>query len=323
MDRTERFYRIEQILRQRRVVPIAPLLAELGISRATFKRDMEYLRDRMHAPIVWDREAGGYRIDGAAAKVGPKFELPGVWFSASEILALLTMEHLLEQLEPGLLSRHVAPLRERLQAMLETGDHSAAEVRRRVRIINLAARKRDLRCFEVLGSALLKRKRILIEHYNRTRDETTGREVSPQRLVYYRENWLLDTWCHKANAIRTFGVEAIRKARILDEPARNVPEKELDAAVKEGYGIFGGKAIGWAKLRFSPLRARWVCTELWHEQQKSRFDADGTYVLEIPFSDDRELVMDIMRYGPDVEVLAPPSLRSKVRKLHLAAAGKY
>ena len=322
MERTERFYRIEQMLRQRRIVPIKDVLNEFSISRATFKRDLEYLRDRHHAPIVWDPEARGYKLD-LKQGVGPKFELPGVWFSASEILALLTMEHLLEQLEPSLLSRHVESLRDRLTSMLESGDHSAQEVRKRVRIISLAARKRDLRCFQTIGSALLKRKRLRIQHHSRERNEATEREVSPQRLVYYRENWLLDAWCHRSDAIRTFGVEAIRKAEIVEQGARNVPDKELDAVLKDGYGIFGGKAKDWAKLKFMPMRARWVSTEQWHERQKSTFNADGSYVLEIPYADDRELAMDIMRYGPDCEVLEPKALRDKVKALHEAAANQY
>ena len=55
MNRTERFYKIDQMLDERRLVPIGVFLEELDVSRATFKRDMEYLRDRLHSPIVWDR----------------------------------------------------------------------------------------------------------------------------------------------------------------------------------------------------------------------------------------------------------------------------
>jgi predicted DNA-binding transcriptional regulator YafY len=322
LERTERFYRIEQMLRQRRVVPIDELLSELSISLATFKRDLQYLRDRHHAPIVWDSEARGYKFD-LKKGVGPKFELPGVWFSASEILALLTMEHLLEKLEPGLLARHIESLRDRLSSMLETGDHSAQEVRKRVRVNSLAARKRDLRCFQTIGSALLNRKRLKIEHFSRQRVATTEREVSPQRLVYYRENWYLDAWCHRSDAIRTFAVETIKKARTLDERARDLPDKDLDAVLKDGYGIFSGKAVAWAKLKFTALRARWVSTEQWHERQKSTFNADGSYTLDIPYADDRELVMDIMRYGPDCQVLEPQALKEKVKALHEAAADQY
>lgn len=59
MNPTERFYRIDQLLHERRVVPIAVFLETLGISRATFRRDMAYLCDRLNAPIIWDRKAGG------------------------------------------------------------------------------------------------------------------------------------------------------------------------------------------------------------------------------------------------------------------------
>ena len=59
MDRLERFYRMQGLLRNRRFVRTQEFLEELGVSRATFKRDLEYLRDRMHAPIVYDRRPRG------------------------------------------------------------------------------------------------------------------------------------------------------------------------------------------------------------------------------------------------------------------------
>ena len=79
MNRIERFYKIDQMLHARGVVSLDTFLTELEVSRATFKRDIEYLRDRLHAPIVWDRSAGGYRLDGGHA-IGPVYELPGLWF---------------------------------------------------------------------------------------------------------------------------------------------------------------------------------------------------------------------------------------------------
>ena len=63
MDRTERFYKIDQLLNDRRSVPMNTLIEELGISRATVKRDIEYMRDRLNAPVVWDRSLRGYCFD--------------------------------------------------------------------------------------------------------------------------------------------------------------------------------------------------------------------------------------------------------------------
>ena len=55
MDRTERFYKIQRLLNQRKSVPRDAFLQELEVSRATFKRDLEYLRDRMQMPITLHR----------------------------------------------------------------------------------------------------------------------------------------------------------------------------------------------------------------------------------------------------------------------------
>src|SRR5688572_26227265 len=108
MDRTERFYKIDRLLTQHACVPASRFLEELEISLATFKRDIEYMRSRFHAPIVWDRERNGYCFT-TPPKNAPRYELPGLWFNASEIHALLAMEKLLEGMDPGLLRGRLDP----------------------------------------------------------------------------------------------------------------------------------------------------------------------------------------------------------------------
>jgi predicted DNA-binding transcriptional regulator YafY len=323
MDRTERFYKIDQLLGEHRVVPFGVFVEKLGVSRATIKRDLEYMRNRLNAPIVWDRERRGYCF--AQAEPGAsQYELPGLWFSATEIHALLTMQHLLAGLDRGgLLAPHVEPLQARLTSLLDSGDGSLAEIRKRIRIIGVASRALGLEHFSVLGSALLRRKRVWMVYYVRARDEVTEREVSPLRLVYYRENWYLDAWCHLRNELRSFAVDAIRRADIVETPAKNVPDKTLDSVLGAGYGIFSGRKVQWAKLRFSPERSRWVKSEKWHPRQRGKMLADGRYVLELPYSDPRELVMDILRYGADAEVLAPAALREQVVSRFRAALTLY
>ena len=321
MDRTERFYKIDQMLLSGRSVAFARLMESLGVSRAQLRRDLQYMRERLNAPIEYDREANGYRYGEPAA--GPRFSLPGLWFSPAETYALLSMQHLLETLQPGLLAPHVKPLLERLRALLDKGDHSSAEVERRIHVLQQAARKAKLEHFEVVASAVLKRKRLSIRHYNRQRDAETERTISPQHLVHYRGNWYVDAWCHKAQGVRSFALDAVRSAVLLEEKAKAVPKAELEEHFQSGYGIFAGKDVLWAKLRFTPGRARWVSSEDWHPKQKARFEADGSYVLEVPYADDRELLMDILKFGADVEVLGPKELRAKVRDALKAAAKLY
>lgn len=322
MNRTERFYKIDQLLHERRVVPLAAFLEALGVSRATFKRDLEYLRDRLHAPIVWDRDAGGYRFE-AGQTAGPVHELPGLWFSAGEAYALLAAHSLLAEIEPGILHSHVMPLQARLKALLESTGHAADEVTRRVRILAMNRRVVAPQCFAEVAKALLDRRRLEIAAYNRARDELNTRVVSPQRLVHYRDNWYLDAFCHWRRALRSFSLDTLRRVRVLPDKARELSDKALDAHYASAYGIFSGKPKARAVLRFSPERARWVAAECWHPAQKSEWLADGGYRLTVPYSDERELLMDILRHGRHVEVEAPRSLRRRVAEEIVALAQAY
>jgi len=312
MERGERFYRIHRLLKAGRCVPLRQFTEDLGVSRATFKRDIEYLRDRYGAPLVWDRERSGYRYD-LTQPGAERFELPGFWLSASEIHALLAMQALLSDLDEGLLADQVKPLMARLEGALENSRLPTAEIRRRIRILHQGARRTEPAGFGVIAQALLARKRIAIKHHNRARNEDTRREISPQRLVHYRDNWYVDAWCHLRNGVRTFSLDAIEHAELVDEKAKEVPEGELDRYLGSSYGIFSGEPKATAVLRFSPMRSRWVSRERWHPQQKGSWDKEARYTLEVPYSDDRELIMDILRHGAEVEVLAPPVLRLRLQ----------
>ncbi len=322
MNKVDRLYRLRQLLSTRRAVPTAELLARLGISRATLGRYVNELGDTLHAPIVHDPEAGGYRLQ--PPQESGQYELPGLWFSADEIHALLTMQHLLAKLDTGgLLGPHIQPLQKRLTNLLGAAHDPAGEVTRRIRIETLGARSFQLHHFQAIGSALLRRLRLAIEYRSRGKDQITQRQVSPQRLMHYRDNWYLDAWCHKENALRRFSVDAILAAEILPEPAQDIAEATLDQALGSGYGVFAGSQVQWAVLRFSPERSRWVAQEKWHPAQEGRPLPDGGYELRLPYSHDPELLMDILRHGHHITVLAPESLRQAVQSEHLRAAKNF
>ena len=312
MSQLDRIARINSLLSARRLVPRKVLLEELEVSPATLKRDIAFLRDAMNTPIVWDRELGGYRLDRSQT-TGTHIEVPNMWFSDKEIHAILTMQHLLANLDPGgLLAPHVEPLRVRLNAMLGAARNPTEEIRRRVQIIGVGVRSMKLAHFENIGSALLRRQRLRIRYFARGRGEESEREISPQRLVHYRENWYLDAWCHLRGALRNFAVDSLREVQILERVAKDVSEKALDTAFGPGYGIFAGDQLQIARLRFTPERARWVSTEHWHPSQVGRFESDGHYLLEVPYADHRELLMDILKHGRHCQVLGPEALRASV-----------
>ncbi len=71
----ERIYKIDRMLRQRYPPGMRQITEKLEVSVATVKRDLAFLRDRLGAPLLFDRQRGCYRYGDEG------FQLPGLWFT--------------------------------------------------------------------------------------------------------------------------------------------------------------------------------------------------------------------------------------------------
>ncbi|WP_374658355.1 helix-turn-helix transcriptional regulator [Inhella sp.] len=323
MDRTERFYRIEMLIRSRTCVRFDTLLEELEVSPATLKRDLAYLRDRLGAPIEWDRYSRGYRFAQEAWRGAPKHELPGLWLNEQELHALLTLHQMLASLgDSELLGRHLAPMFDRIQAMLGLDEKEARELPRRVKLITTSIRRASSSHFETVCSAVLQGRRLQVDYLKRASGRQEARELSPQRLVHYRHAWYLDAWCHRSEGLRRFALDAMQRAELTELQARRLPLRELEAELDRGYGIFAGGREQWAELHFDAEAAAWVAQEEWHPSQQAQREPDGSLRLRLPYVDATELLMDLLRHAGHVRVLAPSSLRTAyAARLQAAVAG--
>lgn len=320
MDKLDRIYQLHNILKNRRT-PISrtDLEGRLDLPKSTTTRLIRYCRDRLHMPIECNKENGGYYYvkDDKAT-----YELPGLWFSPSELSALMVSHHLLAKVQPGVLDTYIAPLQQRIEALLEHKRAGSREVFQRVRILPIANRIPHLENFQKAADALVKRSKLRMVYSGRGKEEVTERWVSPQRLVYYRDNWYLDAWCHLRKQLRTFSLE---RMQILEtgSKAKDIPETQLNAHVTHAYGIFSGPATNKAIIHFSADAARWVADEEWHPEQQSRYLRDGKWELTIPYGNPTELIRDILKFGPEAEVVAPTELREQIKDRLSQALRKY
>ena len=319
MAQFDRVYKYKALFNRKRTVTKQAILDEFEISEATFKRDLDKMRDFYNYDIVYDRFENVYKLQNE----DQAYELPGLVFTQKELLALLTIQNMITELEPGLLGPKLQPLQERMADLLSSEGLDSESLTKRVRAVHAGKRRLELKCFQSLAQATLERKKVHIHHFNRQRNETTERDISPQQLVHYRDNWYVDAWCHLRNKLQSFSVDAITHCDILEEVAKEVSQKDIKVIMQSGYGIFGGEANHWAKLKFNAVRARWVQAEEWHPEQKGTVNNDGTYTLEFPYSDERELLGDILRFGGDVQVLGPKALKASVIKALKDAALHY
>lgn len=321
MDRLDRIYALHGILKARRYpVSRQQLANELDCSESTVYRVRDALISHFGAPVESEEGTGRLYYPRPEAD---DFELPGLWFNASELYALLTAEKLLADVQPGVIAEEIAPLRDRIDRILSHRRLGGGELARRIRILSIADRPVEPGVFRTLAAALVERRRLTLHYRPRSSDRSGERKVSPQRLTRYRDNWYLDAWCHRREDLRSFAVDRIGNPKTLTEAAKDIEESELDRRLATAYGIFSGEATDIAVLRFQPERAEWIADETWHPEQQAGWLEDGRYELHIPYGDPTELILDILRYADDVEVIEPETLRRQIAQKLEKAAMRY
>jgi len=311
MDKFDRIYAVHNKLQASRYPVTRVTLEEtLECSQSTVERIIANMRNYLNAPIEYDQERNGYYYNTQNKE---NYQLPGLWFNADELYALTVMQQLLSQLQTGLLDEQISPLKELIEKLLGDKKTGTEQLNARLKFINQTYRRNNLPAFQKITSAVIQQKQITIDYHARGTDEKTNRTISPQRLIYYRDNWYLDAWCHNKNGLRSFSVDRIKQPIIEKQTAKTIDDKTLDQHYTQGYGIFSGECVDTAIIKFTPERARWVADESWHPQQKGETLNDGSYLLHIPYSNPTELIMDILKYGPDAEVIKPTVLREKMK----------
>jgi len=313
MQHIDKIFKLHNIFRDRRTPITGKAIQEqLECSRATRDRIIRYMREMLDAPIVYDKYRNGFYYDHEHAQ--HPYELPGLWFNAQELQALLACQHLLANVSAGILQDDIAQLQTRLEKLLRLTPGVAKPDVNKIKILNQANRRSNDRIFLNVATALFNGKCLQISYHARSDNQHSRRDISPQTLVRYRDNWYLDAWCHLRQQLRSFAVDRIASVAQLEQNADIIATEQLQQHFAESYGIFSGRAKHWAVLNFSASRAAWVSAENWHPQQQSQWLNDGRYQLSIPFNDHRELLMDILKHGGEVEVVSPAFLVEAVRE---------
>ena len=319
MNRLQRIYALHWLFRSHKL-PISRtyIQQKLECSASTVKRIIAEMRDFLGAPIVYERTAGGYRY----AELSPNFELPGFWFNESELSALLSAIQFLESTQPGLLQQPLQGMLKRLRLLIQDAGLNMDDLTRRILLHPMRSRPVRPEVFEAVATSLMRACKLLIVHQSPQKQAPDQRSVHPFRLLRYRDAWYLISHCDRAGERRTFALDRILKAQPLSETAQPPDNTALDTLLRESFGIFLGSHKHTAVLRFKGLAAQWVANEMWHPEQVGSWQNEG-YELHLPYGDERELVMEILKYGPDIEVVAPQGLFQAVREKILAAAKNY
>ena len=319
MDPQARIVRLHDIL-SGRTTPIrsAALQEALGCSRTTLQRMLTRLRDELHAPVMHVAEQG-YRYDLS----GGAYELPGMWLDADELASLMMVDALLARLESGVLQSQARLLRAQIEVLLgqavvdETVD--ASRLRDRLQIVTPRFLAQRPEIFATVCQATLHGHRLSFSDYARKRGEPPTRQVSPQRLLYFHENWFLQAWCHDVESAHVFALARLHHLKLIAGKVHLAGSSIL--ANGRLAGVTPVRHV--ARLRFTPSGGASVAGEFWHPEQHGQFATDGSYELSVPYTQVQDILGPILKHGAAVIVESPKSLRKAVVKALDRASARY
>ncbi|MDF1763154.1 MAG: WYL domain-containing protein [Oleibacter sp.] len=281
---------------------IMALGAELGLSPNQLQPLLTQLIEQYSAPLKYQAQNRTY----AYASDQP-FELPGLAFTATELRSLVTVLNLIQDLNEGSDQGPLHDLQQQIENIMASKGLSAEHLHRHIRILSSAKQPINNHNYQRISDALFLRKQLDIRYV--ASDQTLSeRRISPQTLVYYREQWYLDAWCHKRQQLRTFMLSRINSAIVTEKDAQEFAAQQLEEHFHNSYGIFSGEQQYIASLTFLPGAAHLVAQQLWHPQAQGQWQGDQ-YQLSLPYNDPRELLRDLLSYAPYVMVNEPPSLK--------------
>lgn len=290
--------------------PNARTLAErFEITAKTAQRNIEFLRDRLGAPLRYIPEFRGYAYKDNA------WELPGLWLHEDELISLVLSYRLAAAVPDSEIKAALKTFLNHIIANHASADFNIDELSNKISVKNIAYARTNETIFHRLLEGLLKSRPVRIEYYSPHNDQSTTRDILPLHLLNYMGTWHIIAHCHVKKELRDFVLSRIKSVAASSEPVTaRIPAARVKDYIRQTFGILRGEKTQDVRLRFSEDIAPWIAEQNWHPEQKAATGKDGRLTLTIPVADFREIKREILRYGSQVEVVAPVTLRNEVKK---------
>ncbi len=304
----ERFLWFDQRVRAKKFPNATKLAEQFEISVKTAQRDIEFMRDRLSCPLVYDQGGKGYYYEDAT------FFLPFFSISSEELSALLITRNVLQGIRAPSLGDEMSLLTGKITAILKRHLVDEEIINDAVSIQQVAYVPPPEGVFKVVLEACLRRKRLAFSYCSPASGQDTVRTVDPYHLFNYMGTWHLVGYCHLRKGLRDFNLARITDIVVLPETFTLRDNFSFQRYFNSAFGLYKGKDRSEVTLRFTPEKAKWVQDQVWHRDQKKTVLKDGSLELTFPVADFSEITMEVLKHGSGVQVIRPESLRSRIRQ---------
>lgn len=282
------------------------LARHFEISSKTAQRTIDFMRDRLCAPLEYDPCHKGYFY------ADESFALPSCQVTQNELLAILLARNLLVGSAGGVISHAIQSFGRKL--LTATGEFGLDEKRIDTAFSAIwhgyTPAEGDI--FRLVAEALIQCRKLTFYYFSPSENRTTLRLVEPVHLQHYMGSWVLLALCTERRDWRKFFLGRMSQVRLTDIPFTPPPPGYWQDHLAGAFGIFQSGHPQEVVLRFNAYRARWLRHEIWHPKQIMEEQTDGSLILRFVVTDFREVKLRILQYGADVEVLAPEALRDEI-----------
>ena len=277
------------------------------VSVRTIYRDLDFLRDRLQAPLEYDTADRTWRLTDET------FEWPLLNLTRGELMALFFAEKVLSAYRGTPyerdLERAFAKFADSFPEQV-TVDPGRLETYLSVDLGAISAP--DPEIFSAVLGGLTTRHRIRIRYSSMSSGDTTQRVVEPYHVYNLRGNWYLAAHDHRRSEVRDFALQRIEAVKILDERYGIDSAWSFEDYMANSLGIEkGGKPVK-VTIRFAPDQARRIREKEWHPTMAVKDRRDGGCDLSLSVAGLDEVKRWVLRFGDGAEVLRPKRLRESV-----------
>jgi predicted DNA-binding transcriptional regulator YafY len=300
-----RIFFIDHRIRTFGKVTLKDVVAQGDVSEITAKRDIEAMRDRMNAPIIYNHKIKGYTYTQEFKLLDFAGEQLFLFYVLARGLAKnhnyipLTAEY----------SRNI--INDRIKQILPD---EYAEISDNFIYVNSDYERVDFSLLKKILESMSKRK-ILLLYYLTKSQNLSKRNIEPIKVICYGTKWYLAAYCYNRKGIRLFSLSRIDRLELLEE---NFEQKnlssEVDKLINESFGIAKGDKVKTAVIKFYEPSSNYVKNQIWHkDQQIKECEENGNKILELtlPYGMPEELIGKVLKYGATEEIISPKELREK------------
>jgi len=313
----ERLLKLDQELRQQEYPNCFTLAKTCEVSVKTAQRDLDYMRDRLGAPIKYDQARKGFYYASG------NWFLPALSLSEGDLFAVLLASRVIEQYKG-------TPVAKELDAIFQKICDSLPEkisihpelVFSRFTFTGPASKPVEEKIWSTVVRGLLTQRSIQIDYRSPDAAKSKARLIDPYHIANLQGEWYVFAFDHRSTELRQFAIPRIEKAELTDKKFIVTADFDPDKFLSVTFGRFAhGETTETIRLLFDREMAYWVLERQWHPKQTVKHRRDGKVELTFPTLGLFEVQRWVLAWGHHVRVFAPKELKDMVRReIRLMAA---